>query len=259
MITYASFLKKKSDLKNNAFIIALADAGTAFLAGFAVFSVVGYLSATQGIGITSLGSKLAGPHLTFVTYPTAISLLPFAAAFFGFIFFVALLTFGIDSAFSMIEPISASTNNKWKLSKAKATAVMCILGFFLSLIFATGGGLYLIDIIDAFIADFGMVTIGLLECLIFGWLYKVKKFRKHANKTSEVMLGKWWDTLIKYVIPTILTILLAFAIIHNVVNNPYPEYPGWLIFLAGILPLIIIVSLSFILMKIKGKRRVEQI
>jgi NSS family neurotransmitter:Na+ symporter len=44
MITYASFLKKKSDLTNNAFIVALADAGTAFLAGFAVFSVVGYLT-----------------------------------------------------------------------------------------------------------------------------------------------------------------------------------------------------------------------
>jgi neurotransmitter:Na+ symporter, NSS family len=32
MITYASFLKKKSDLTNNAFIIAFADAGTSFLA-----------------------------------------------------------------------------------------------------------------------------------------------------------------------------------------------------------------------------------
>ena len=259
MITYASFLKKKSDLTNNAFIVALADAGTSFLAGFTVFSVVGYLSIQGGMGIEALGTQIGGPNLVFITYPTAISLLPFAAAFFGLIFFIALLTFGIDSAFSMIEPISASANNKWKLSKAKATAVMCILGFFLSLIFATGGGLYLIDIIDAFIADFGMVTIGLLECLIFGWLYKVKKLRNHANKTSEVMLGKWWDILIKFVIPIILTVLLAFAIIHNVVNNPYPEYPGWLIFLAGVSPLIIIVSLSFILMKIKGKRRVEQI
>jgi len=44
MITYASFLRRKSDLTNNAFIVALADAGTSFLAGFAVFSVVGYLA-----------------------------------------------------------------------------------------------------------------------------------------------------------------------------------------------------------------------
>ena len=249
---------KKSDLTNNAFIVALADAGTSFLAGFTVFSVVGYLAFQHGTGIEALGTQIGGPNLVFITYPTAISLLPFAAMFFGLIFFIALLTFGIDSAFSMIEPISASANRKWKISKAKATGIMCLLGFCLSLIFATGGGLYLIDIIDKFIADFGLVTIGLIECLIFGWLYKIYRLRTHANETSEIMLGRWWDVLIKYVIPIILSILLVFSIIHNLIDNPYPDYPGWLIVLAGISPLIIITILSFVLMKIKGNKEEAQ-
>jgi len=258
MITYASFLKKKSDLTNNAFIIALADAGTSFLAGFAVFSVVGYLAVSQGIGIDTLGAQIAGPNLTFITYPTAISLLPFAAAFFGMIFFIALLTFGIDSAFSMIEPISASVNNKWKISKAKATAIMCTLGFFISLLFATGGGLYLLEIIDHFIANFGLVTIGLLECIIFGWMFKIYRLREHANETSDILLGRWWDVLIKFIIPGILIILLAVSIVNNVINNPYPSYPGWLIVLMGISPLLIITVLSFVLMKIKGTKEDEE-
>ena len=257
MITYASFLKKKYDLTNNAFIVALADAGTSFLAGFAVFSVVGYLAMTQGIGIDVLGTQIAGPNLTFITYPTAIALLPFAAAFFGSIFFIALLTFGIDSAFSMIEPISASANYNWKIRKTKATAIMCTVGFFLSLIFATGGGLYLLEILDHFIANFGLVTIGLLECLIFGWLFKIKNLREHANQTSEILLGRWWDVLIKFVIPIILAILLVVAIVNNVINNPYPDYPWWLIVLMGISPLLIIIILSFVLMKIKGKKEDE--
>ncbi|UCF50307.1 MAG: sodium-dependent transporter [Thermoplasmatales archaeon] len=257
MITYASFLKKKSDLTNNAFIVALADAGTSFLAGFAVFSVVGYLAMMQGIGIDALGTQIAGPNLTFITYPTAIGLLPFAAAFFGSIFFIALLTFGIDSAFSMIEPIAASANYKWKITKAKATAIMCILGFLLSLIFATGGGLYLLEILDHFIANFGLVTIGLLECLVFGWFYKIKRLRDHANETSEILLGRWWDILIKAIIPIILVILLVVAIINNVINNPYPDYPGWLIVLMGVSPLLIITVSSFVLMKIKGKKEDE--
>jgi NSS family neurotransmitter:Na+ symporter len=251
MITYASFLKKKSDLTNNAFIVALADAGTAFLAGFAVFSVVGYLTVSQGIGIGDLA--MAGPGLTFVTYPTAISLLPFAAAIFGMFFFIALLTFGIDSAFSMIEPISASANEKWKISKAKAVGIMCILGFFFSLIFTTGGGVHLLEIVDHFITNFGLVTIGLLECIIFGWMFKLYRLREHANETSDIMLGRWWDVLIKFVIPVILIILLIMAVINNVTNNPYPSYPGWLVVLFGIGPLLIITGLSFVLMKIKGR------
>lgn len=252
MITYASFLKKKSDLTNNAFIVALADAGTAFLAGFAVFSVIGYLTVSQGIGIGDL--PMAGPGLTFITYPTAISLLPFAAAIFGIFFFIALLTFGIDSAFSMIEPISASTNEKWKISKAKATAIMCTLGFIFSLIFATGGGVHLLEILDHFVTNFGLVSIGLLECIIFGWLYRVHRLREHANETSDIMLGRWWDILIKYIVPLILIILLIATIIKNLVDNPYPDFPVWIIVLAGIVPLLAIASLSFILMKIKGKK-----
>ena len=257
MITYASFLKKKSDLTNNAFIVALADAGTAFLAGFAVFSVVGYLSVSQGIGIGEL--PMAGPGLTFITYPTAISLLPFAAAMFGIFFFIALLTFGIDSAFSMIEPISASANQKWKISKAKATALMCTLGFFVSLIFATGGGIHLLEILDHFVTNFGLVSIGLLECIMFGWLFRVYKLRRHANETSDIMLGRWWDILIKYIIPLILIILLIAAIIKNLLDNPYPSYPGWIVILAGVAPLLIITVLSFVLMKIKGNKEAEEI
>ena len=253
MITYASFLKKKSDITNNAFIISLADAGTSFLAGFTVFSVVGYLAASQGVGVTELG--IGGPTLTFITYPTAISLLPVAASFFGMIFFIALLTFGIDSAFSMVEPMVSGLHGKFRITKAKATGFMCIIGFFISLLFATGSGLHWLDIVDHFIANFGLVMIGLVECLILGWMYKLSKLRKHANETSEIKIGKWWDYLIKYVIPFVLFLLLAIAIIDNI-TNPYLGYPWWVIVLGGVTPCLAIFLLSFVFMKIKKHEEV---
>jgi len=252
MITYASFLKKKSDITNNAFIISLADAGTSFLAGFTVFSVVGYLAMSQGIGIESLGSEIAGPNLTFITYPTAISLLPFAAFFFGFIFFIALLTFGIDSAFSMIEPISSGLHDKWEISKAKVTGIMCIVGFSFSMLFSAGNGLHFLEIVDHFIANFGLVMIGLMECLVLGWFFALPKLREHANSTSEIKIGRWWDVLIKYVIPTILVTLLVVSIYNNIAD-PYQGYPWWIILIVGILPLVVLFVMSFVLMKFKPK------
>jgi len=217
MITYASFLKKKSDLTNNAFIVALADAGTAFLAGFAVFSVVGYLSVSQGMAVGTL--PMAGPGLTFVTYPTAISLLPFAASIFGIFFFIALLTFGIDSAFSMIEPISASVNSKWKISKAKATAIMCTIGFFFSLLFATGGGVHLLDIVDHFVTHYGLVVIGILECILIGWIFKASRLREHINHAGQISMTKMWDFCIRFIAPIVLTILLINSL-HKEVSSP---------------------------------------
>jgi NSS family neurotransmitter:Na+ symporter len=153
----------------------------------------------------------------------------------------------------MIEPMSSSLNGKWKISKAKATAVMCSLGFLFSLFFATGGGTHLLEIVDHFITNFGLVTVGLLECIILGWMFKLRRLRDHANETSEIKIGRWWEILIKYVIPAVLVILLLVAIVQNVLNNPYPDYPTWVIIVAGISPLIIITVISFILMKIKGK------
>lgn len=250
MITYASFLRKKSDITNNAFIVSLADAGTSFLAGFTVFSVVGYLAVSRGMGVAELG--IGGPNLTFITYPTAISLLPFAASFFGMIFYIALLTFGIDSAFSMVEPITSGLHDKLKISKAKATAIVCVFGFFASLIFTTSSGLHWLEIVDHFMANFGLVMIGLVECLILGWIFRLKKLRDHANKTSDILIGKWWDILIKFIIPIILCIVLVAAIINNVLN-PYMGYPWWIILIGGVSPCIVIFLLSFVFMRIRKK------
>jgi NSS family neurotransmitter:Na+ symporter len=255
MITYASFLPKKSDITNNAFLIALADAGTSFFAGFTVFSVVGYLAQSQGIGITALGERIAGPNLTFITYPTAISLLPFAAVFFGMIFYIALLTFGIDSAFSMIEPITSGIHEKWQWSKAKVTGLICLIGFFMSVFFATGGGLHWLDLVDHFMANFGLVTIGLVECVLFGWLFSLLRLRDHANKTSDIYLGRWWEVLVKYVIPVFLVILLIAAALA-LIQDPSMEYPWWAFALAGGLPLCISLVLAFFfgkLSSIKGE------
>lgn len=250
MISYASHLHKKSDISNNAFIVALADSGTSFLAGFAVFSVIGYLSMSQGIGIENLG--IAGPQLAFITYPTAISLFPVATTVFGILFYLSLLTFGIDSAFSMIEPMTIGIQQKWRITKGKATAIICLVGFLASLLFTTGSGLYWLDIVDYFFSRFGLVLVGLIECLVLAWVFRVGYFREHANKTSDILIGPWWDLFIKYIIPSILTILLLASVYENIFR-PYIQ-PWWVVILGGVIPCFTIFFAAIILMKQKTKK-----
>ena len=92
---------------NNGFITSLANAGTSFFAGFAVFSTLGYLAQATNVGVGDVVSGAEGLGLTFVTYPTVVSLLPFAASIFGVLFFIMLLTLGIDSALSLVEAVVA--------------------------------------------------------------------------------------------------------------------------------------------------------
>jgi len=44
LIAYASFLPRKSDICNNAFITSLGNCGTSFFAGMVVFSIIGFLA-----------------------------------------------------------------------------------------------------------------------------------------------------------------------------------------------------------------------
>jgi len=249
MITYASFLPKKSDITNNAIITGLVDAGISFFAGFVVFSVIGYLAYSSGVGITEVAT--VGPELAFIAYPTAIVMLPFAASFFGIIFFIALLNFGIDSAFSMVEPLPVGINEKWNISKEKATAIVCIIGFLAGLIYTTGSGLHWLSITDYFIANFGLALIALFECIVVGYAFNLSRLRKHANDVSEIKIGRWWEILIKYVNPVILSSLFILVIYDNLTSR-YEDYSVIALLIGGVLLAFLAFVLSFVFMKIKG-------
>jgi len=71
MYAYASYLPEKADVNNNLLIAALADTGTAFFGGFAIFSSAGFLAYSLGVDVSEI--TVSGIALTFVTIPTSIS------------------------------------------------------------------------------------------------------------------------------------------------------------------------------------------
>jgi NSS family neurotransmitter:Na+ symporter len=230
MIAYASYLPKKSDIANNAFITGLVNCGTSFLAGFAVFSTLGYLAHVTGKGVEDVVSS--GISLAFITYPTMIRLLPFGASIFGIIFFVMLLTLGIDSAFSLVEAAVAAGMDRWKISRKAINLFTCGLAFLLGLVFCTRAGLHWLDIVDHFVNNFGLVLIGLFECLAIGYVFGAKKMRDYINSVSEIKLGAWWDWLIKVIVPIILIITVVMSMV-SLLRVPYGDYPQWALVIGG--------------------------
>lgn len=92
MITYSSYLPKKSDIVNNGFMTGFINCGFSMLAGIAVFSILGYMAGQQGVGVQDVAG--AGVGLAFVTFPAAINLPP-GSAFFGALFFLSLVFAGM--------------------------------------------------------------------------------------------------------------------------------------------------------------------
>ena len=246
MIGYGSYLGKKAEITNSAFITGLANCGTSFFSGFVVFSMLGYLAKIQGLPVSEVTKS--GTGLAFVTFPTAISQLPALNCLFGLIFFIALLTLGIDSAFALQEAFTTGFHDKWHIPPEKLARVFVLVAFPVSLLFVTRGGFYWFDIVDKWICDFGLVISGLIQCIAIGFLYPVRQFRDYLNDQSEIRIGNWWIWTLRYVTPVVLLVILIGNLIQEITEG-YEGYPRWATLIGGWGTIVFWAVLGYVLWK----------
>ncbi len=249
-MTYASFLPRDSDVVNNAFLVSLADAATAFVGGFAVFSTLGYYANQTGLPVSEVVQS--GPQLAFVTYPTIIRLLPFGSLVFGVLFFLMLLTLGIDSAFSLVEAGAASLIEKFKWKRVHVNIGFAVVAGLIGLIYTTRSGLYWLDIVDYFMNNFGLLVVGILMCVAVGWFYKHEEIREYANSKSDFTIGRWWDFSVKYLTPIVVGALFVTNVVERV-KAAYGGYSRIAELLGGWLVIMVFVVVAVILFKKKGR------
>jgi NSS family neurotransmitter:Na+ symporter len=251
MIAYASFLPRKSDIVNNAFIVSLANCGTSFLGGFAVFATLGYYAKQMGVSVEEVVGS--GIGLAFITYPSIINQLGRAAGFFGAVFFIMLLTLAIDSAFSLVEAAAAGFMDKYNAHRLKVNFSVGIVALIVGLIFTTAAGIDWLDIVDHFMNSFGIAVVCLLECIVIGYFYGTRKIREYVNSKSEFSIGKWWDVMVMFVTPVVLAVTVAMEI-KDRIAGAYGDFPRWAEFVGGWALVIALPVIAVILMRTGARR-----
>ncbi|MCY9802028.1 sodium-dependent transporter [Vibrio scophthalmi] len=229
MLAYSSYLPEKSDITNNAFMTVLINCGFSILAGIMIFSVLGYMAQEQGKPITEVVS--AGVGLAFVTLPAAINLLP-APYILGPLFFLALVVAGLSSHISIMEAVTSAIIDKLNWSRKKAANIVIGTGVVVSMAFATNGGLLLLDLVDHFANNVGIMFGGLVEIVLMAWLLnKVPSVREYVNSTSDFTIGQWFDICLRFITPVMLAVILATKI-QELFTDGYGGYDltlGWVV------------------------------
>ena len=235
MIAYASYMPRESDVSNNAFMTSFANCATSFFAAFAVFSVLGYLASVNATDVASVVKT--GPGLVFVTYPIAIAKIGgLWGRAIGITFFVCLLFLGIDSAFSIVEGVLTGVRDRFpKVSKTLIAALFCVVGFCCSAFFATASGLMWLDIVDRWMSDYGLATVGLLECVAVAYFFRHHEIEEFVNERSEIQLGGWFELFIKYITPAVLVFLLGARFLEDMTATyqGYDKIVPWSVNVAG--------------------------
>ncbi|MFD1849361.1 sodium-dependent transporter [Oceanobacillus bengalensis] len=218
MIAYASYLPKKSDITNNAFIVGFGNSSFELLAGIGVFATLGFMAGQAGVGVEDVVA--GGVGLAFVVFPQIINELPMLNGLVGFLFFASLVLAGFSSLISITEAYISAIIDKFKISRAKAVFFGGGLSAVISLIYATRGGLNFLDTVDYFINQFGVAFIGLVEVVVVAWfLREVKNLKEHANGISDIQLGAWWGFSLSVITPIVLGVMMVQLFVQNLLRQ----------------------------------------
>ncbi|HEX2144953.1 MAG TPA: sodium-dependent transporter [Glycomyces sp.] len=219
MVTYSSYLKRKSDITTSAFTVGFANSSFEVLAGIGVFSALGYMALQSG---TPVGEQVTdGVGLAFVAFPTIINTLPYAAGLFGTLFFASLVVAGFTSLISIVQVPVAAVEDRFGISRLKGTIFIGGGTALVSIIlFPATNGLWLLDSADSFINRFGIVVAALVSILVVVWaVWKWAELRHDANRTSVFKIGYLWFACLGVITPLILGWMLVDNIRTTIDNE----------------------------------------
>jgi len=211
IITYGSYMNKGDEVPSSAAWIIVLDVLIALLAGFAIFPAVFALGFAPD----------SGPGLAFITLPAVFASMPFGS-FFAAIFFLFLSLAALTSAISLLEVVVSWFVDEKNASRLKATLIMSFLIFLLGIPASLSMGA--VDISLLGVSFFNMLdglqekvllpVGGLLTVIFAAYVYKANVTRQKANTGSnKIVLGVWYEYLIKFVIPIAIVIILVAGFI----------------------------------------------
>ncbi|XP_033994443.1 sodium- and chloride-dependent GABA transporter 2-like [Trematomus bernacchii] len=233
LTTLGSYNKYNNNCYRDSFYLCLLNSGTSFISGFAIFSVLGYMSQKQGVDIASVADS--GPGLVFIVYPQAVTLLPFPQAW-SVCFFVMIILLGIDGQFVGLESLMTSLSDVYPSQIRKGyrrellLLLICAVSYMLGLVLVSQAGAYILQIFDHYVCSGPtLLLMAIFQSVIIGWIYGADRFCDNI----EDMIGYKPMSLLKYcwmyATPLICSGTLVFMLLKYTplkFNNSY-VYPWW--------------------------------
>lgn len=215
MLTYGSYLDKKSNLYKAGALVVLADTLIALVAGLAIYPALFAFKLTPA----------AGPSLIFVTLPVIFSQMP-GGYIIGGLFFFALFIAALTSAISLLEVCVAHLVDEWQWSRLKATLTAGLVIVLLGLPSAWGtkvtASKSFFDIMDMLSTNFLLPVGGMLTAIFVGWAWRREDALGAARDGDDGMTGTFgepWIFLCRYVAP----VLVLAVLIHGILGLVRPS------------------------------------
>ncbi|XP_043237831.1 sodium-dependent proline transporter-like [Amphibalanus amphitrite] len=249
LVTLASYNKYHNNVIRDTLIVCFGNCCTSVFAGFAIFSVLGFMAKELEVPVSEVVKS--GSGLAFVAYPELVTRLP-VSTLWALLFFLMLFTLGLDSQFAIVENIITCILDEFpKLRQWKPWVVVgiCVTLFLLGIPLTTEGGRYVVDLMDNYAAGWPYLFIGLTELLGMYWLYGITNYYRDLASLVGFNPGFRLKAHITTIYGTVSPLLVALILLLGWINYEpyevdgyvYPPYAngiGWAIamFIIAVVP-----------------------
>ncbi len=209
MITYGSYMQKKSSIIKSCAWIASMDTFIALLAGFVIFPAV-----------FSFGQNpQAGTQLVFQTLPSIFANLPFGK-WLELAFFLLLTVAALTSSISLLEGVVGNVVETTRLSRKKATWILSIFAILLGIPSALSTGAVsaltnfhafgqkgFLDVMNFAFGTVGIIVSALLTTIFVVWFKPIQ----NIFQETEIVQKHWQKIFLvlwKWVIPCCILVVL---------------------------------------------------
>ncbi|MCZ2810179.1 MULTISPECIES: sodium-dependent transporter [unclassified Modestobacter] len=248
MITYASYVRRREDMVGSGLVVGFSNSGFELLAGIGVFAALGFMAQASGQAVDEVAS--GGIGLAFIAFPAIISEAP-AGGLLGVLFFGALVIAGITSLISVIEVVISAVRDKLDTGRLTATLAVGVPAAVLSLVlFSTTSGIYVLDVVDHFVNQYGILVVALVSMLVVSWVVRaLPGLGGHLNVHGRPRVGTGWRLLTSVVAPAGLAVVLVLALRDDLAAR-YEDYPAWLLLVLGWALVVALPLIGFLLARL---------
>ncbi|CAH1279682.1 unnamed protein product [Diabrotica balteata] len=240
LIAFGSYNTPKNNCVRDVILVSICNAVTAIYASVVIFAILGF-KAVSNVDKCLLDHKnllMAHGHLG------------------------KSLAGSVSDAAYQHALIHAEDLNLTECSLSReldAVTALCLVCFFVGLIFTTGAGEYWLSLFDSFAGTIGLVVVAFLEMMAVTYVYGHEKFTKDIFEMTGVKPGLYWQITWRYLAPVIMVLILGSSIVQMFIESPKYQawskeegdvkptpYPPWVMsvaismILAGILPIPIV-------------------
>ncbi|XP_061585128.1 sodium- and chloride-dependent GABA transporter ine isoform X2 [Cololabis saira] len=229
MISNSSYNKFNNNILRDVLIVSIVNMFTSLLAGFVIFSAIGYMAHIHNLPVDNIATD--GPGLVFVVYPEVLSTMP-VYQLWAPLFFIMLLALGLDSQFGNVDVVVTFLKDEFGPEVSRFLKKEELLVLVVCIACNVLGIPHVAKLMDHYTAVVSLVFLALFEIVAVCWIFGVSRLSLMVKKMQGKVPSIYFRFCWLLACPLLMLCILTSSIVHYTPavyeDYVYPVWAEWL-------------------------------